>query len=293
MRSIIFILLVFAVVGCKTTQKTNKTTTDNTKIVKNDQANTTVSTDKTHNSSTQPNNTNNTPRNTDTNETQSSQTQPATTETVQAQPTTQPVQTQPVTQPTTTQPVQTQPATTQPTQTQPATTQPKPTKPTTQPSVRNNTAQIKSEAEKIRKSYNSLSGSFHPTTVVENFHFKDHLQFLVRANVRDDRGYNMLMLACEFGYLYIVQDILRENAQSSFVNQPSTDGGKTAVMIAADLGHADIVELLMINGANAKLKRDNGKTAIDFAQYRYENSTGQQQQKFKRILDSLQGIQGY
>ncbi|WP_372371561.1 ankyrin repeat domain-containing protein [Candidatus Uabimicrobium sp. HlEnr_7] len=138
-----------------------------------------------------------------------------------------------------------------------------------------------------------MTSGFHPTVVIQNFHFKEHLGFLVRSNARDDRDYNMLMLACEFGYLYIVQDILQQNAQSSFINHQSSDGGKTALMIAADLGYVDIVQLLMINAANAQLTRDNGKSAVDFAQYRYQNSTGQEKEKYKRILNSLQGTQGY
>ena len=41
--------------------------------------------------------------------------------------------------------------------------------------------------------------------------------------------------------------------------------GRTALMIAAELGHRGAVEALLSHGANATLKDKEGKTALDFA----------------------------
>ena len=43
------------------------------------------------------------------------------------------------------------------------------------------------------------------------------------------------------------------------------DRGRTALMIAAELGYADVVELLLARGADRARKDKQGKTALDLA----------------------------
>ena len=43
------------------------------------------------------------------------------------------------------------------------------------------------------------------------------------------------------------------------------DRGRTAVMIAAELGYGDVVELLLARGADRARKDKQGKTALDLA----------------------------
>jgi len=43
------------------------------------------------------------------------------------------------------------------------------------------------------------------------------------------------------------------------------DRGRTALMIAAELGHAAVVELLIKHGASTALRDHAGKTALDLA----------------------------
>jgi len=45
----------------------------------------------------------------------------------------------------------------------------------------------------------------------------------------------------------------------------TSDGGTTALMMAASYGHADMVKLLLAHGANTRLKDRNGETALDLA----------------------------
>jgi ankyrin repeat protein len=46
---------------------------------------------------------------------------------------------------------------------------------------------------------------------------------------------------------------------------PADNRGRTALMIAAEQGHAGVVEVLLKAGANAKLRDREGKGALDLA----------------------------
>lgn len=50
------------------------------------------------------------------------------------------------------------------------------------------------------------------------------------------------------------------------VNAKEPVYGRTALMVASDWGHFEIVKYLVENGANVNLKDKDGKTALDFAE---------------------------
>ena len=71
-------------------------------------------------------------------------------------------------------------------------------------------------------------------------------------------GRNVLMLAADKGKKEMVELLLNESAD---VNARS-EGRWTVLMIAAEGGYGDIVELLIENGAEVDAENTNGKTAL-------------------------------
>lgn len=59
--------------------------------------------------------------------------------------------------------------------------------------------------------------------------------------------------------------------------------GKTAIEMARELGHLEIVELLLKSGANPTHKNDNGKTAIDLAKENGFDDLANTMEKYQKI----------
>ena len=79
------------------------------------------------------------------------------------------------------------------------------------------------------------------------------------VNTRDKDGWTALMRAAEVGHAAIVQALLDENAD---VNVEGKKSGGTALMWAAWHGHTAIVKALLSKGANVNIKSYSGKTAL-------------------------------
>lgn len=74
-------------------------------------------------------------------------------------------------------------------------------------------------------------------------------------------GWTVLMHAIHKDQPASVAALLRDGAR---VNA-RVSGGKTALMMAAGYGYADIVTLLLQHGADARLATDSGENALDMA----------------------------
>ena len=74
-------------------------------------------------------------------------------------------------------------------------------------------------------------------------------------------GCTALMLACEGGHLEVVQLLLKANANP---NHEQEGTGITALIIAANKGFSDIVQQLLEYGADPNIGDKNGRTAIHY-----------------------------
>ena len=79
-------------------------------------------------------------------------------------------------------------------------------------------------------------------------------------NCRDHRGMTALMIAAENGRVQIVQLLVKEGANLDFTSEQMRSG-YTALMIAVVEGHQEIVKLLIDAGADLNLTDIVGRTA--------------------------------
>lgn len=70
---------------------------------------------------------------------------------------------------------------------------------------------------------------------------------------------NLLTAVCR-GDVGLVQRLLSMNVEVNFQQH-----GETPILIAADKGYADIVQILVHHGANFKVRNKNGQTPMDIA----------------------------
>src|SRR5581483_2432582 len=80
----------------------------------------------------------------------------------------------------------------------------------------------------------------------------------------DGVTYNItpLMVACHYGYYSMVDKLIKIGVA---IDKQDETNGSTALMWAAQQGHADIVELLLNAGADVNKQNNNGDTALIFA----------------------------
>ena len=74
-----------------------------------------------------------------------------------------------------------------------------------------------------------------------------------------------LVMGARQGDFWAVQACLEEGAA---VNYQSKTGGESALMVAAEMGHFDVVEQLLLWGADAQLENALGQTALSMAALR-------------------------
>ena len=99
-------------------------------------------------------------------------------------------------------------------------------------------------------------------------------------------GQTALMLACEGGHLEVVQLLLKANANP---NHEQEGTGITALIIAAQKGHLDIVQQLFEYGADPNIGDKNGLTAIHYIMML--NGTEIPQPNEKIMSDKLEILQ--
>ncbi|XP_046562348.1 inversin-like [Haliotis rubra] len=105
-----------------------------------------------------------------------------------------------------------------------------------------------------------------PVMIAAEKGHKEVVELLVRhgANLllSDKHGDNTLHRTCNGGHFDVVKYVLCLNS----VDINSTGWKKrTPVMIAADYGHKEVVELMVKNEANFSLRDEDGKSILDFA----------------------------
>lgn len=91
--------------------------------------------------------------------------------------------------------------------------------------------------------------------------YKDRSQL----SVVDNNGDTPIIMASKTNRTDILSFLLSMNKKT--INELNIDG-KTALMIAADYGSTNIVEILVDSGADKTLKSREGKTALDYAKAR-------------------------
>jgi len=64
---------------------------------------------------------------------------------------------------------------------------------------------------------------------------------------------------------YVIAGITMMRAPWKYPNRREYNWGGTALMLAAQKGHKEVVKLLLKKGANVNAKNDLGWTALDFA----------------------------
>lgn len=103
-----------------------------------------------------------------------------------------------------------------------------------------------------------------------DFAFEDESGALVEAlvehgvnpDVRMARGMSALLTALSMRHLPAARAIAK---RANRVNDSDPDSGLTPLMIAANLGDADLVRLLLSKGADARARSAEGTPVIDFA----------------------------
>ncbi|MDA8576048.1 ankyrin repeat domain-containing protein, partial [Candidatus Marinamargulisbacteria bacterium] len=84
------------------------------------------------------------------------------------------------------------------------------------------------------------------------------------SNLNNEELKNKLIQAINQKNIQIIEESLRKN-ENVYINDPLTPNGSTALMIAAQKGHEEIVKLLLEKGADANLAQNNGCTALMLA----------------------------
>lgn len=79
--------------------------------------------------------------------------------------------------------------------------------------------------------------------------------------VRNHRGYSLLMLAAYNDHFETVKFLLEQGASANSADH----GGNTVLMGASFKGLVEIVRLLIVHGADVTLQNAHGMTAADFA----------------------------
>jgi hypothetical protein len=84
------------------------------------------------------------------------------------------------------------------------------------------------------------------------------------VNAMASNGTTALMIASQEGHLDVVQVLL---AQGAKVNAKASNNGATALMIASQKGHLDVVRALLAKGAEVNMKTVNSVTALMLASH--------------------------
>ena len=87
------------------------------------------------------------------------------------------------------------------------------------------------------------------------------------VNIKDNNGFNALMVACKKGNKDVVQ-LLLDNSERHIDLNARNNGGLTAFMLACARGHTNVVQLLLDNlerNIDLNARSSVGRTALMFA----------------------------
>jgi len=109
------------------------------------------------------------------------------------------------------------------------------------------------------------------------------------VNTKDRRGRTPLMIALDRGLFTVASDLISRTTDLNAVLNPE---GQTALVIAAKKGKYELVKKLIERRADSKIRDDYGKTAYDYARYRYLSGskggfTESDLENYKKIMDLL------
>ncbi len=85
------------------------------------------------------------------------------------------------------------------------------------------------------------------------------------VNLLNEWGFSPLMTAAEMGNARVASLLIDAGAKVNFVAECHDCGDETALTLAAQYGHIEVVELLLRSGANKMHRRYDGLTALDLA----------------------------
>ncbi|WPX40435.1 ankyrin repeat domain-containing protein [Akkermansia sp. N21116] len=103
-------------------------------------------------------------------------------------------------------------------------------------------------------------------------------------SAKDQKGRSVLRWAAKGRNIDIVRDAIIIPRVS--VNEKDTVDGETPLMSAANNGNADIVKLLLDNGANVNIKGNNGETALLWAAQTWSN-THYSHKNYRSVIEQL------
>lgn len=104
---------------------------------------------------------------------------------------------------------------------------------------------------------------------------KKHVALIGTPDIFNQSCYTPLMFAAKEGHVEVVEYLISRNAYVDYYSGPL---GHTALHMASFAGHADVVKVLVNNGADPQKKSALGETSLDMA---------------KSALDSINVQKGY
>ena len=119
--------------------------------------------------------------------------------------------------------------------------------------------------EPILKEDENMNFTFESALLeAANIGHNEAIQFLLKigdVNIQNNEGWTALLIASQNGHTQVVEQLLKEHADVNI----QTNDGLTALMIASQNGHTQVVEQLHKEHANINIQNNDGWTALMIA----------------------------
>ncbi len=102
---------------------------------------------------------------------------------------------------------------------------------------------------------------------------KKYVALMGTPDIFNQSCYTPLMFAAKEGHVEVVEYLISRDAYVDYVGAPL---GHTALHWASYIGHADVVKVLVINGADPQKKSALGETPLDMAKSALDSVNDQQ-----------------